>query len=430
MKRKEEFMIYRCIEECGYIREGEAIEYCPKCFGNMEERKEKDMTGEDWCQLGIFFSEEEEVEKAFKCFAKAAKEGDALGVCNLGWCYEVGFGVECDEKQAVWLYEQAISLQYIPAYCNLGLCYENGIGVSTDLEMAAWCYQQAAKQDNERGKRLLGNCYAYGNGVEQKEEIAFHLMEEAAIAGDLDAIYYLGTFYWNGTGTAVSYEKAVELFQQLVEELEDKDALFYLGYAYGNGTGVKKDLEKAFTYYKRSALAGELTAKNNLADAYYLGKGTKEEKEKALFWYEESAKDGNDDACCTLGRLYQEGIVVKKDVTVGADYYEQACMSQTENQGLECYLRMAFCYYNGLGREKREETGDQWLEEGLCKSKGQERLIKQILVRRNNGICEGSIGKLITWLVEYLERRINLDIKDEEALQKMLVFLRELQTYF
>ena len=428
-------MIYRCTEEeCDCIKEGEKETYCPKCFGKMEKIEEKDMTGMDWCRLGIFFSEEGEEEKAFQCFSNSAKEGEPWGICNLGWCYETGAGVESDEKQAVWLYEQAISFHYMPAYCNLGWCYEHGIGVFVDFEQAAWCYRQSAEDNYARGQRLLANCYAYGNGVEQNEEMAFLLMEDAAENGDLDAIYYLGTFYWNGIGTEVHYERAVQIFRQLIEEIEDPDALFYLGYAYGNGTGTKKDLETSFAYYKRGALAGELTAKNNLADDYYLGRGTKKDIEQALFWYEESANDGNDDACCTLGRFYQEGVIVEKDLKTGADYYEQACNSKTENQGLECYLRMAFCYYMGFGRAQSETLGDRWLQEGLYKVQGQERLTKQILVRRNNGVCEGSIQKVVEQLIVHLKKRLDeikqLKTEQKSYLQELLILLKRIQKYF
>ena len=300
-------MIVRCIEkECSCVMEVErqgVPYYCPKCCGKMEEVVEEQLTAMDWCQLGIFLSENEREEEAFSCFLKSAKEGEPWGICNLGWCYETGTGVEQDERQAVWLYKQAAELSYMPAYCNLGWCYEHGIGVAVDMELAVEAYKKAAEDDFARGQRLLAICYAYGNGTEQNEEMAFLLMEDAAHNGDLDAIYYLGTFYWNGIGTEVNYKRAVQIFKQLIEEMEDPDALFYLGYAYGNGTGAERDDEISFSYYKRSALAGELTAKNNLADDYYLGRGTEKNIEEAIFWYEESAEDGNDDACCTIGRF-------------------------------------------------------------------------------------------------------------------------------
>ena len=243
-------------------------------------------------------------------------------------------------------------------------------------------------------------------------------MRDSADNGDLDALYYLGTFYWNGIGVEVDYEKAVEIFHEVVEQAEDKDALFYLGYAYGNGTGALKNDERSFAYYKRSALAGELTSKNNLADDYYLGRGTKKDMEQALFWYRSSAEDGNDDACCTLGRLYQEGIGVKKDEVLSANYYEKACKSNTENQGLECYLRMAYCYYKGIGVKQNEKQAEEVLMDGFSKTKSCEKLTKDILVRRNNNVAEGTIGILVEQLITYC--------RNDEITKK----LKNLKKYF
>mgnify|MGYP000600443555 CR=1 FL=1 len=48
---------------------------------------------------------------------------------NLGYCYEVGIGVEENPQKAVEIYRRAADLDYDVAQCNLGYCYEAGIGV-------------------------------------------------------------------------------------------------------------------------------------------------------------------------------------------------------------------------------------------------------------------------------------------------------------
>ena len=44
---------------------------------------------------------------AVKWFRKAAEQGDAPAQCRLGWCYEIGEGVETNAAEAVKWYRKA-----------------------------------------------------------------------------------------------------------------------------------------------------------------------------------------------------------------------------------------------------------------------------------------------------------------------------------
>ena len=163
-------MIFHCTDpECQWVEEGEAPSFeCPLCGAGLAELDPGQMTGDNWCALGIYWVEREQADeaRALAAFRKAAELGSGWGVSNLGWCMERGIGGEADPRQAVWLYAQAVELDYTPALCSLGVCYERGIGTPANPQRAVELYQQGAELGYVRAQRLLARCYGEGIGVE------------------------------------------------------------------------------------------------------------------------------------------------------------------------------------------------------------------------------------------------------------------------
>lgn len=106
-------MIFACTDPaCRYMAEGESGEYpvCPKCGGLMLNVPEEKLTGEQWADLGVFWSRQEEEDtggRSLYCFQKATEAGNACGMTNLAIYQENGWGLEKDLSTAAWLYEQA-----------------------------------------------------------------------------------------------------------------------------------------------------------------------------------------------------------------------------------------------------------------------------------------------------------------------------------
>ena len=130
---------------------------CPECGHPMGAVPEAALTGKDWAMLGSWWIEgpRRDETQAYACFRRSAQVGDPCGISNLGWCLENGIGVEADPRQAVWLYEQAALLDYVPAMCNFGFCLQNGIGTGRDPERAVEWYHQAAERTFPRAQILL-----------------------------------------------------------------------------------------------------------------------------------------------------------------------------------------------------------------------------------------------------------------------------------
>lgn len=69
-----------------------------------------------------------------------------MAQCNLGWCYETGFGVPQDMKEAIRFWEISAKNGNAMAQFNLGVCYDFGKGVKRDIVKAVKYYEVAASQ--------------------------------------------------------------------------------------------------------------------------------------------------------------------------------------------------------------------------------------------------------------------------------------------
>ncbi len=77
-----------------------------------------------------------EPEKAFNLFKRAASEGHAVSLYNLGVSYEQGAGVSRDNRKAAELLHLAALQNFSQAKFILGALYEQGKGVANDWAKA------------------------------------------------------------------------------------------------------------------------------------------------------------------------------------------------------------------------------------------------------------------------------------------------------
>ena len=103
-------------------------------------------------------------------FYKAATEGYAPAQHYLGWCFEVGRGIESCQSEAVKWYRLAAEQGFAYAQCCLAICYHKGRGVEKNYDLAAGWYAAAAVQGVARAQFELAGLYAEGKGVETSVE--------------------------------------------------------------------------------------------------------------------------------------------------------------------------------------------------------------------------------------------------------------------
>ena len=79
---------------------------------------------------------------------RAAEQGDADSMYELGESYNYGLGVEENEEQAVEWYRKAAELGQTDAMHMLAECYSSGTGVRQDAREAAQWVRRAKEQDD------------------------------------------------------------------------------------------------------------------------------------------------------------------------------------------------------------------------------------------------------------------------------------------
>ena len=84
--------------------------------------------------------------------------------------------------EAVKAYRQAAEQGHVKAQCSLGFCYEKGYGVPTDMKQALHWYRKSADQGDPQAQCMLGFHYMDSNRAEAKR-----WFRKAADQGDASA---------------------------------------------------------------------------------------------------------------------------------------------------------------------------------------------------------------------------------------------------
>ena len=101
---------------------------------------------------------------------KAATMGSAAAQHYIGWCFEVGRGVDKCLAEAVKWYQFAAEQGFAYAQSCLAICYHKGRGVKKSYDLAAKWYLSAAEQGIARAQFELAGLFAEGRGVETSVE--------------------------------------------------------------------------------------------------------------------------------------------------------------------------------------------------------------------------------------------------------------------
>ena len=127
---------------------------------------EPDWGAEEIYQRGLQSAVVGDFRTAVIYLYKAATAGNAAAQHYLGWCFEVGRGVEKCMTEAVKWYQAAAEQGMAYAQCCLAICYHKGRGVEKDYDLAAKWYRAAAEQGVARAQYELAGLYTEGRGVE------------------------------------------------------------------------------------------------------------------------------------------------------------------------------------------------------------------------------------------------------------------------
>ena len=122
--------------------------------------------------------------EARKWYEKAANLGNTEAMYGLGTMFDLGKGVDKNERAAFNWYKEAADAGFVPAMVELGYMYEVGKYIHKNCIQAARLYKTAADKGNTTAMRLIGSLYYSGNGVPKDEKLALQWIQRSANAGN------------------------------------------------------------------------------------------------------------------------------------------------------------------------------------------------------------------------------------------------------
>lgn len=145
---------------------------------------------------------EQNFEKAFSLYLKAAERGDVEAQYISGSMYQVGRGTTQNIPKSFKLLYGAAQKGMSTAESEqlIARAFLLGNVVSKNIEMAIDWYTRAAKNGNAEAQNELGFLYFSGREVEEDSTKAVYYFRQAALLNYAVAQYNLGITYYNGFG--------------------------------------------------------------------------------------------------------------------------------------------------------------------------------------------------------------------------------------
>ncbi|MEM9225683.1 MAG: caspase family protein [Pseudomonadota bacterium] len=230
-----------------------------------------------------------------------------------------------DYTSAIQKYRLACDSGYEPRGCtDLGFLYELGYGVTADSYAANSYYQRGCDGGNFVGCSNLALNLRDGDGIGQDHLRAFDLFKRACDGGYAQACTDLGYSYDEGLGVTVNYSKALELYQQGCDGGNPLGCT-NIGFMYEQGNGVQQNFNTARDYYVQGCDAGNGLGCNNLGWLYDAGNGVELDVVLARENFELACQYDDANGCSSLGYYLWEGIGGPVDRQSAPDYMRRGC---------------------------------------------------------------------------------------------------------
>ncbi len=109
----------------------------------------KTIVKDDPSEIGqnLFYgiSRKRNYRKAFPYLLEAANRGDVHSKNLVGYCYDLGLGVERNKSRALSWFRHAAKFHHKEALFNLAVSYDTGDGVAVNHKKAFSFYKRAAE---------------------------------------------------------------------------------------------------------------------------------------------------------------------------------------------------------------------------------------------------------------------------------------------
>lgn len=313
-------------------------------------------------------SAQEAADKAaFNLLMQAAQSGYAPAQYDMAVMYADERGVKRDMNEArAWLLKSGDS-GYGEAQLKLGDAYYESCGCGANCDCGSTCCfglpQNYAKAEywysllaanNDKdvsalGRSKLAALYEGGDSAKPDYARAAQQYQAAVDAGEPYAQGELAFMYFRGRGVPRDYEKAVSMYEDLLERFGEEEYGYNMGVLYyyaPAGKDQKLRQKEAFRLFKAEAdRNSNVYARSALGECYEHGVGVARDYAQAAKWYGLAAEQSFADAQFLLGELYRKGLGVKRDYQEALRLFEQAA-AQNSAWGQRGAAGM---YYRGDG---------------------------------------------------------------------------------
>lgn len=236
----------------------------------------------------VAFFKEQDLEKAFFWFKKAAALGDMEATMYVASAYLFGVGVKKNEDLARKYYIEAAKNGDAIAQYTLAKHFLESRQLSNKKLGLIWLNKSVAAE-NPRAETKLAELYLKGQVVPKDSELADKLLKQALAKNFVPAMIVMGQI-----------------------ELEK-----------GNYNG-------ALAWYKKAADAGSHKAEFQLAELYLEDKNPTKDFKTGFLWMLKSAQAGNVKAQLALAKLYEKGIGVETSEHLAKEWAHHAKATQTD----------------------------------------------------------------------------------------------------
>jgi uncharacterized protein len=205
-------------------------------------------------------------EEAIRWFHKAARQGHAKAMFNLGAAYYNGDGVQPDDAESyAWFLlskeagnsaaddalhraDSEAPKARVAAFKRIAKMYETGEDLPTNaVESLNWFRKGAEAGDVDASVSVASILLASGRQTTPEEFTEARKRCEAAAKFYSPGAYCMAVIYQKGLGLEKNPEEAVKWFHRAAE-LRNARATLELGEAYWKGAGVKVDLVDAYMW--------------------------------------------------------------------------------------------------------------------------------------------------------------------------------------
>ena len=207
------------------------------------------------------FSARQDIAAAEDCFRRAASAGHKKAGERLQMLREKIASSRVDAEDSSG--EQKITYEVLrhaiagdeDAYFQIGFCYEMGYGIVQSFSEAAKWYHFSAEKNHVDAENRLAWFYKKGFGVPKDNVISAHFYEKAAKKGDRSAQCNFAIACANGDGVLRDVKKGIKWYKRSALQ-KYSPAMFHLGCYYYLGIEVDQDVDEGLRLINAAADQG------------------------------------------------------------------------------------------------------------------------------------------------------------------------------